>query len=62
MSLWLTIRSSAMANVKRHMRKFNGVSKKHFGLFLKEYEWHFNTPDQKRQLRQLRQWVEKNMG
>jgi transposase len=24
---------------KRHMRKFNGVPKEHFGLFLKECEW-----------------------
>ena len=47
---------------KRHMRKFNGVPKEHFGLFLKECEWRFNTPDPKRQLTQLRQWVRKNMG
>ena len=47
---------------KRHMRKFNGVPKEHFGLFLKECEWRFNTPEPKRQLMQLRQWVRKNMG
>ena len=47
---------------KRHMRKFNGVPKEHFGLYLKECEWRFNTPDPKRQLTQLRQWVRKNMG
>ena len=29
---------------KRHMRKFNGVPKEHFGLFLKECEWRFNNP------------------
>lgn len=34
---------------KRHMRKFNGVPKEHFGLYLKECEWRFNTPDPKRQ-------------
>jgi len=28
---------------KRHMRKFNGISRQHFHLFLKEYEWRFNT-------------------
>ena len=50
------------SQAKRHMRKFNGVPKEHFGLYLKECEWRFNTPDPKRQLTQLRQWVRKNMG
>ena len=44
---------------KRHMRKFNGVPKEHFGLFLKECEWRFNTPDPKAQLKQLKQWAKK---
>ncbi len=47
---------------KRHMRKFNGVPKDHFGLYLKECEWRFNNSDPKRQLSQLRQWVRDNMG
>ncbi|MEZ4818488.1 MAG: IS1595 family transposase [Bdellovibrionota bacterium] len=34
---------------KRHMRKFNGVPAKHFGLFLKECEWRFNNPNPKTQ-------------
>jgi transposase len=42
---------------KRHMRKFNGVPKEHFGLFLKECEWRFNNSDPSSQLLQLRQWV-----
>ena len=42
---------------KRHMRKFNGVPRKNFGLFLKECEWRFNTPNPKAQLTQLKQWV-----
>jgi len=42
---------------KRHMRKFNGVPKVHFGLFLKECEWRFNNSDPSLQLSQLRQWV-----
>jgi len=42
---------------KRHMRKFNGVPKENFGLFLKECEWRFNNPHPKRQLTQLKQWV-----
>ena len=39
---------------KRHMRKFNGVPKEHFGLFLKECEWRFNNSDPASQLLQLR--------
>ncbi|MBT4733208.1 IS1595 family transposase, partial [Candidatus Woesearchaeota archaeon] len=27
---------------KRHMRKFNGIPRQHFHLFLKECEWRFN--------------------
>lgn len=42
---------------KRHMRKFNGVPKEHFGLFLKECEWRFNNPDPQEQLRQIKQWI-----
>ena len=30
--------------VKRHMRKFNGVPKEYFGLFLKVCEWRFINP------------------
>ncbi len=45
---------------KIHIRKFNGVPKDNFGLFLKECEWHFNNPDPKaqlKQLKQLKQWI-----
>jgi len=42
---------------KRHMRKFNGVPKAHFELFLKECEWRFNNPSPKAQLDQLKQLV-----
>jgi transposase len=47
---------------KRHMRKFNGIPKAHFHLFLKECEWRFNNPNPKDQLIQLRQWVRDNLG
>lgn len=47
---------------KRHMRKFNGVPKVHFGLFLKECEWRFNTPSPKQQLSQLKQWVDQYLN
>ena len=42
---------------KRHMRKFNGVPKQSFPLFLKECEWRFNNPKPIQQLKQLKQWV-----
>ena len=44
---------------KRHMRKFNGVPKENFGLFLKECEWRFNNPKPQSQIRQLKQWVQR---
>ncbi len=44
---------------KRHMRKFNGIPRQNFGLFLKECEWRFNNPSPQMQLKQLRQWVDK---
>ncbi len=47
---------------KRHMRKFNGVPKEQFPLFLKECEWRFNHPDPQSQLKQLKQWVKKHMS
>ena len=46
---------------KRHMRKFNGIPRQNFGLFLKECEWRFNNPNPQTQLRQLRQWVEQKL-
>ena len=42
---------------KRHMRKFNGVPKAQFGLYLKECEWRFNNSDPLDQLSQIKQWV-----
>jgi len=46
---------------KRHMRKFNGIPRQYFGLFLKECEWRFNNPDPKTQLLQLKQWVKHHL-
>ena len=42
---------------KRHMRKFNGVPREQFPLYLKECEWRFNNPKPKDQLAVLKQWV-----
>ena len=47
---------------KRHLRKFNGIPRSQFHLFLKECEWRFNNSDPKTQIKQLNQWVKKEMG
>ena len=39
---------------KRHLRKFNGVPKESFYVFLKECEWRFNTGSIENQLKSLR--------
>lgn len=41
---------------KRHLRRYNGVPKHHFGLFLKECEWRFNYRPAGRLLKTLRNW------
>jgi transposase len=42
---------------KRHLRRFNGVPKASFYLFLKECEWRFNTGSASQQLKSLRKLV-----
>ena len=49
------------SQAKRHMRKFNGVPKAQFGLYLKECEWRFNNSDPSNQLAQIRQWVKRHL-
>ena len=39
---------------KRHMRRFNGVPKESFYLFLKECEWRFNAGSAANQIKSLR--------
>ena len=43
--------------VKRHLRKFNGIPKEHFALYLKECEWRFNYSGLKLQISFLKQPV-----
>ena len=45
---------------KRHMRKFNGISKEHFELFLKECEWRFNIGSPKSLLADLKNLLKNN--
>ncbi len=47
---------------KRHMRKFNGVPKAHFPLFLKECEGRFNNAKPKAQLRMIKQWLKEYLS
>lgn len=42
---------------KRHLRRFNGIPRDSFFLFLKECEWRFNGGDHKMLLNQLKQWI-----
>ncbi|MDG6290181.1 IS1595 family transposase [Glaesserella parasuis] len=43
---------------KRILRKYNGIDRKSFLLFLKEYEFRFNFGIPKEQLKTLRKWCE----
>lgn len=43
---------------KRVLRKYNGIDKKNFLLFLKECEFRFNYGSPKEQLKTLRKWCE----
>jgi len=45
------------SQAKRHLRKFNGIPKAHFELYLNECEWRFNTVGSKHQLITLKQMV-----
>ncbi|MDP0003742.1 IS1595 family transposase, partial [Glaesserella parasuis] len=43
---------------KRILRKYNGIDRKSFLLFLKECEFRFNFGTPKEQLKTLRKWCE----
>jgi transposase len=45
---------------KRHLRRYNGIPKANFHLFLKECEWRFNYRPAKRLLKTLTKW--NNLG
>ena len=42
---------------KRHLRKYNGIPKHHFHLFLKECEWRFNYGTARQLLSTLKTWI-----
>lgn len=45
------------SQAKRHLRKYNGIPKKHFSLYLKECEFRFNYGSPKKQLTTLNNWI-----
>lgn len=44
---------------KRHLRKFNGIKKSHFHLYIKECEWRFNFGPTQNLLKTLIRWTKK---
>ncbi len=44
---------------KRHLRRYNGIPKANFHLFLKECEWRFNEGAPAQLLKQLKSWGRK---
>ena len=42
---------------KRHLRKYNGIPKHHFHLFLKECEWRFNYGSPAKLFSTLKSWI-----
>src|SRR5262249_39352679 len=43
---------------KRHLRRYNGIPRAHFHLFLKECEWRFNYRPAHRLLATLAEWTD----
>ena len=42
---------------KRHLRKYNGIPRHHFHLFLKECEWRFNYGPPAKLFSTLKSWI-----
>jgi transposase len=42
---------------KRHMRRYNGIPRRHFHLYLKECEWRFNYGSPRELLTNLKHWI-----
>jgi transposase len=47
---------------KRHLRRYNGVPRRNFHLFLKECEWRFNYGSPKQLMRILKYWIRTGMN
>lgn len=42
---------------KRHLRRYNGIPRQHFELYLKECEWRFNYRPADNMLATIRRWI-----
>ena len=49
------------SQAKRYLRKFNGIPKVHFELYLRECEWRFNHNEIKSQISILKQLVKDSL-
>jgi transposase len=49
------------SQAKRYLRKYNGIPKQHFPLFLKECEFRFNVNSATKQLTLLKKWKRKHL-
>ena len=47
---------------KRHLRRYNGIPKHHFNLFLKECEWRFNYGSPAQLLKTLKSWIKQSIS
>ena len=45
------------SQAKRHLRRYNGIPRQNFNLFLKECEWRFNYGNPSQLLRSLKAWI-----
>jgi len=45
------------SQAKRHLRRYNGIPRHHFHLFLKECEWRFNYGSPKQLLKIVKSWI-----
>ena len=46
------------SQAKRHLRRYNGIPRQHFPLYLKECEWRFNYRPASHRLEVLQSWLE----
>lgn len=46
---------------KRHLRKYNGIPRQNFHLYLKECEWRFNYGAADQLMKTLRRWLKPHL-
>ena len=53
---------SFWSQAKRHLRRYNGIPRRHFHLFLKECEWRFNYGSPAQLLKVLKAWINSSLA